>query len=107
MANGLVRMYLDSPTRLCRLEKVVEFETLPRVDEFLKVANRELGDYFPFRVVEITHRENALPEMMLGRLPPGEGKQAAFGEMELDEYVQSYVAEGWRLASTGPNRDAK
>jgi len=96
-------LYLDSPTRLCLLEKTIVFHTMPRVGESLKLANRELGDYFPFRVAEITHREASGPELMLDRLPPPDGKSAAFDEAELDEYVAAYAVEGWHLVSTVPN----
>jgi len=107
MVECLVRLYLDSATRLCLLEKAIPFSAIPRVGEWLKLANRELGDYFPFRVGEITHREGSLPELALDRLPPPDGKPGAFDESELDEYVGAYRAEGWQLISTVPNASSK
>ena len=104
MTPALVRMYLNSPTRLCLLERVVEFHALPRAGEWVKFANTELGDYFGFKVAEITHRQGGFPELMLDRLPPESGSQAAFDESELDEYIASYVAEGWAHRSTVPNK---
>jgi hypothetical protein len=107
MISCLVQLYLDAPTRLCRLEKVIEFHAMPRVGEYLKLANREMGDYFGVRVAEVVHRERSLPELMLGRLEPAEGSTTAFDEAELDEYLASYVACGWKHVSTVPNRHAR
>lgn len=107
MISCLVRLYLDAPTRLCMLEKVVEFYAMPRVGEFLKLANPEMGDYFGFRVAEVVHREGVPPEVMLERLKPAEGHIAAFDESELDEYLASYVTYGWKHASTARNPHAK
>jgi hypothetical protein len=59
----------------------------------------ELGDYFPFNVIEIAHREGSLPEVALDRLPPEEVNVAAFEDDELNEYISSYETEGWRLVS--------
>jgi len=104
MVRCLVRMYLDSPSRLVLLEKTVDFHALPRTGEWLKLANSEMGDYFAFRVAEVTHREGSLPELMLDRLSAPDGKSTAFDEDELDEYVTSYLAEGWQQVSSVPNR---
>jgi hypothetical protein len=101
--KALVRMYLDSPTRLCRLEKVVEFEALPRAGEWLKLANAERGDYFAFGIRDITHREGQGPEVTLNKLPPSEGQLAAFDEAELDSYVASYIGSGWMHKSSVKN----
>jgi hypothetical protein len=101
----LVRMYLDSPTRLCRLERVVEFHALPRIGEWLKLSNAEMGDYFAFSVREVTHRQGDYPEIVLDRLPPEDGKNVAFDEVELEEYVASYAAEGWTHESTAQNKE--
>ncbi len=96
-------MYLDSSSRLCRLQKELEFHALPRVGEWLKFANAEMGDYFGFRVAEVTHREGGYPELMLDKLTPEDGKTSAFDEEELDEYVASYLATGWVQKSTARN----
>ena len=91
-----VRLYLGSETRLAFLEKEVEFVSMPRMGEWLKLKNDKMGDYFAFRIQEVTHREGRTPDIML-ELPLGsEGRPEFSGrEEELDEYVQSYVREGW------------
>ena len=74
---------------------------MPREGEWLKLANPKMGDYFAFQVREITHREGSPPEVVLDRLPPGEGASTPFDdESELDEYVASYVDAGWLHRST-------
>ena len=100
-----VRMYLASPTRLCLLEKTVSFHTVPRTGESLKFTNRKMGDYFAFRVGEVTHREGSAPELLLERWVKSSAEFEVLDEKELDEYVASYSAEGWRHESTVPNRD--
>lgn len=102
MIPCLVFLYLDSPSRLVLLEKRIEFHALPRTGEFFKAANRKMGDYFGFRIGEVTHRETTGPELMLDRLPPSDGRDTAFTEQELDEYVASYLVEGWTHISTRP-----
>jgi hypothetical protein len=107
MISCLVQLYLDSPSRLCRLEKLVEFHAMPRVGEWLKLVNPKMGDYFGFRVAEITHREGSVPELMLARLEPAVGNAAAFPEDELEEYLSSYVECGWKHVSSVPNPHLK
>src|SRR5688572_26939324 len=104
MLQCLVHLYLDSPSRLVLLTKLVEFHAMPRVGEWVKLANAELGDYFPFRIGEVTHREGSWPEVMLDKLPAQHAALAAFSEVELDEYVASYLVDGWKHISAVPNR---
>jgi len=97
---------LVSPTRLARLQKSVAFSSLPRVREFVKLRNREQGDYFAFSVVQVTHREGGPPELWLHltSFVGGQWVVDFFEEAELDEYVEGYKQEGWELASVAPNR---
>jgi hypothetical protein len=103
MITCFVRRYLDSETRLVLLEKYIDFHAMPRVGEFVKFINAEMGDYFAFRIDEVTHREGHEPALGLDRLPPRDGRQAAFNEDDLDEYTDSYLAEGWLQRSTVSN----
>ena len=106
MIACVVRMYLASPTRLCLLERTMPFEVVPRTGEWLKFKNREMGDYFGFRVGEVTHREGGPPELALERWMKAATEFEYLDEKELDEYIAAYVTEGWRHESTVPNRDA-
>lgn len=106
MINVEVSLYLASRERLARLQKSVAFAALPRVREFVKVRNREQGDYFAFNVVQVTHREGELPELWLQLTNFVEGRSVVsfLEDCELDEYVVGYKLEGWTLASLVPNR---
>ncbi len=100
MVRASVRLYLPSDTRLAFLEKEIEFSAMPRVGEWIKFKNDQVGDYFAFRVREVTHRENGIPDVMMEPMEDANGKPEFAGrEQELDEYVQSYVQEGWLLRS--------
>ncbi len=103
MVKTLVFLYLASESRLAFLEKEVQFHSLPREGEWLKLRNRDKGDYFAFRVQEVTHREGSLPEMMLDVLRSSETEYELFDEQELDEYIASYIAEEWLLKSCKEN----
>ena len=101
-----VSLYLASRERLARLQKTVGFAALPRVGEFVKLRNREQGDYFAFTVVQVTHREGGLPELWLQLTTLVGGRSVAdfIEDGELDEYVAGYGREGWTLSSLVPNR---
>lgn len=106
MIDTEVSLYLASRARLARLRKVVAFAALPRANEFVKLRNREQGDYFAFTVVQVTHREGGFPEVWLRLISVVETRSFVdlFEDGELDQYVASYVQEGWTLESLVPNR---
>jgi hypothetical protein len=96
MVSCLVRLYIASETRLCLLEKSVDFHSMPRVDEWVKLLNAEMGDVCPNRVYEIIHREGDVPALSLDQFPAD--------EEEHDKYVASYIASGWTHVSTEESR---
>jgi hypothetical protein len=100
-----VSLYLVSRARIARLQNTLAFSALPRIREFVKVRNREQGDYFAFMVVQVTHREGP-PELWLHLTSFVGGRSVIdfFEDAELDEYVEGYGQEGWILASVAPNR---
>ena len=102
-------MYLASHSRLALFEKAVAFAALPRLGEFVKLCNREQGDYFAFSVVQVTHREGGRPEVWLNLITVvgGESVIDFFEDAELDEYIAGYTQEGWVLASLKPNRTVR
>ncbi|XPS88377.1 uncharacterized protein Dvar_63960 [Desulfosarcina variabilis str. Montpellier] len=71
---------------------------------WVKLKNEKMGDYFPFRIAEVTHREGSLPEKMLQPLMENETEYEYFEEDELDEYIESYKIEGWSLESVKENK---
>lgn len=106
MIDTKLFLYLASRERLARLSKIVKFAVLPRMHEYIKVRNRQMGDYFAFTVVQITHREDGPPElwMYLKSFVNGRSVIDFTVDSELDEYVRSYEQEGWELKSMVPNR---
>lgn len=98
-------MYLVSRERIARLQKTLSFSVFPRLREFIKVRNRELGDDY-FQVVQITHREGDAPELWIHTTSFVDGKTliSFFPEEELEEYITGYEKEGWALVSQKPNK---
>lgn len=103
MINALVRMYLASDVRLASLEKTVNFVAMPRAGEFIRFNNKKMGDYFDFAVDDVTHVEDEDPEITLELWRDENGYNLLEDETELDEYVESYEAEGWNLLSIEEN----
>jgi hypothetical protein len=105
MIDAYVSLYLISRARLARLQKTIAFAVLPRLREFVKLRNREQGDYFSFTVVLVTHREGGPPELWLHltKLVGGRSMADFIEDGELDEYIVGYKQEGWALASLVPN----
>jgi hypothetical protein len=106
MVDADVFLYLVSRPRIARLQKRLSFSVLPRLREFVKVRNREEGDYFAFSVVQVTHREDDVPELwlQLTSLVGGRPVVSFVEDDELDEFIESYKQEDWILASLVPNR---
>jgi hypothetical protein len=101
-----VSLYLISRERIARLQKSVAFVALPRVGEFVKLRNREQGDYFAFSVVQVTHRDDGSPEILLRLTSSIDGQSVVsfIPDGELDEYLTGYEQEGWVRESCVPNR---
>ncbi|MCB9878101.1 MAG: hypothetical protein H6835_10910 [Planctomycetes bacterium] len=97
MIDVLVSIYLASKTRWAHLQKTVVMPAAPRVGEWLKLRNEEQGDYFGFRVCEVTHREDGCVELMTELLDDVGGRGYSFAEEpEFDDYYRSYLACGWQ-----------
>jgi hypothetical protein len=92
-----VSIYLASKTRWAHLTKVVSLPAVPRVGEVVKFRNEQMGDYFGFEVTSVTYREGGGVELMTGLLDNVDDRMYSFeDEADLDEYVTSYLREGWR-----------
>jgi hypothetical protein len=99
-------IWLATRTRWVHLTKTIEMPTVPRVGEWMKFRNSELGDYFGFRVSEVTYREGGLVEVWTELLDNVDNRMYSFDdESEFDEYLASYQAEGWICPrGVSPNR---
>lgn len=107
MVKAKVQLYLVSERQIGYLTKEIDFHSLPRAYEWVKLKNEQMGDYFAFKVDAITHREGALPEIMLQPLMKSETDYDYFDEKELIEYIDSYKEEGWELISLKTNTTCK
>lgn len=99
-------IWLATKTRWAHLSKVIQFPVVPRVGEYVKFRNTVVGDYFAFRVSEITYREAGLIEVWTELLDNVEDRMYSFEtEAEFDEHYTSYLNEGWQCRrGVGPNR---
>ena len=99
-------IWLATKTRWTLLTKVITMPAVPRVGEFMKFNNAVAGDYFAFQVSQVTYREGGLIEVWTELLDNVNNRMYSFEEeAEFDEYLNSYLAEGWQCPSgVGPNR---
>ena len=98
-------IYLATPTRWAHLQKTVSLPAMPRVGEWVKFRNAEKGDYFGFEITQVTYREGGAIEVMTALLDNVDNRMYSFDdEAEFDEYLASYLREGWRCdRGVGPN----
>ncbi len=99
-------IWLATRTRWAHLTKAISMSAVPRVGEFVKFANKELGDYFAYSVKQVTYRESGQIEVWTELLENIDDRGYSFeDETEFDEYLASYVAEGWTCSrGVQPNR---
>lgn len=90
-------IWIASKSRWAHLTKLVGVPAVPRVGEFVKFRNAELGDYFAWQISEITFREESgLFEISTELLDNIDDRGYSFEtEEEFDEYLSSYLEEGW------------
>jgi hypothetical protein len=98
-------IYLATKTRWAHLTKIVSLPALPRTGEFVKFRNERMGDYFAFQVTSVTFREGGAIEVTTDLLDNVHNRMYSFeDELELDDYVASYLNEGWKCErGIGPN----
>ena len=106
MIAAEVSLYLISMDTIALLQKTMMFSSLPRVGEFVKLNNRQMGDYFSFSVEQVTHREDDMPTLWLHLIRKSNGTTTVdfIATEEIPEYIDSYKNEGWCLISKRPNR---
>lgn len=99
-------IWLATKSRWAHLTKVIALPSVPRVGEYLKFRNTVVGDYFAFRVTEVTYRESGGIEVWTELLDNIDNRMYSFEEeAEFDVYFTSYLAEGWQCQrGIGPNR---
>ncbi len=89
-------IWLASLTRWAHLTKIVSLPAVPRIGEFVKFQNATEGDYFAWKVTQVTYHEVGSIEVWTELLNNIEQRGFSFeDEAEFDEYMRSYLAEGW------------
>ena len=90
-------IWIASKTRWAHLTKVISMPTVPRVGEFMKFTNKEMGDYFGWEVSSVTYRESGEIEVWTELLDNVDERWYSFEtEEEFDEYFGTYLAEEWQ-----------
>ena len=99
-------IWIASKTRWAHLSKNTTMPAMPRVGEFVKFCNEKQGDYFAWKISQVTYRESGKIEVWTELLDNVDERGYSFdAEDEFDEYFQSYIAQGWRCErGIGPNR---
>ena len=102
-------IWLASKTRWAHLNKTISMLSVPRVGEFMKFKNEEMGDYFAWEITSVTYREPDKIEVWTELLDNIDDRGYSFEtEEEFDEYFESYLAEGWLCErGVGPNKRHK
>jgi hypothetical protein len=88
---------------------MIGMPVVPRVGEFVKFSNAKNGDYFAWKVSQVTYRENGSIEVWTELLEDIDNRGFSFEtEDEFDDFFQSYVAENWRCErGIRTNRNAR
>lgn len=102
-------IWLASQKQWVHLVKTIQLVAVPRVGEFMKFNNHIVGDYFGWKVSEVTYRENGKIEVSTELLDNIDQRMYSFeDDEEFNEYYESYLAEGW-ISPHGikPNKQCK
>ena len=87
--------------------KIISMPVVPRVGEFMKFSNSEMGDYFSWEIIDVTYRETGKIEVRMDLLDDIDGRGYSFEEeSEFDEYYNSYLSEGW-ICEQGPKENTR
>jgi hypothetical protein len=104
--NVQFSFWLATKTRWAHLTKGIDMPVMPRVGEFVKFKNAKVGDYFAFKITQVTYHEGGEPEVWTELLDNVDDRMYSFeDEGEFDEHFNSYLQEGWNCErGVGPNR---
>ncbi len=99
-------IWIASKTRWAHLVKTIDLPAVPRMGEFVKFHNDVQGDYFAWKVSQVTYRETGQIEVWTELLDNVNDRNYSFEqETEFDDYYHSYIAEGWSCErAIVPNR---
>lgn len=95
-------IWLASKKKWVHLVKEISLPIVPRVGEYVKFKSEALGDYFSWKVTQVTYREDGgRIEVWTELLDNIDNRMYSFEEeCEFEEYLEGYLAEGWK-APTG------
>lgn len=100
-------IWIASRSRWAHLTKMISLPVVPRVGEFVKFEKPELGDYFPWKITQVTYHETGAIEIWTELLDNIEDRGYSFeDESEFDEYYAAYLQAGWEC-SRGPKKNVR
>lgn len=87
-------MQAKSQSKKCRAKKMVEFQALPRVGEFI-----EFRDYsaYGFVVTEVAHSFEGDAPLIRVWISDTEGKPEIVGDDDLEAVVETITEQGWQV----------
>ncbi|OAN19876.1 hypothetical protein A3K86_00030 [Photobacterium jeanii] len=89
-------IWLASKENWVHLTKNIKFPSVPRVGEYVKFSSASLGDYFSWRVTQVTYRENGYVEVWTELLDNIDDRMYSFeDDCDFQEYLLAYQTEGW------------
>lgn len=101
-------IYLATKTKWAHLTKVIDMAVVPRMGEWVKFRNDEVGDYFGFEVIQVEYRESGEIRVMTDVLDNIDNRMYSFEDEdahEFDVYLNSYLNQGWTCdRGVVPNR---
>lgn len=79
------------------LVKSIDLHVVPRVGEYIKFNNAQVGDYFAWKITEVTYREKGTIEISTELLDNVNNRMYSFEtNEEFYEYYNSYLSNGWK-----------
>jgi hypothetical protein len=96
MINIEFSIWIASKQNWVHLVKTISMHSVPRLGEYMKFRSEKLGDYFAWKVSEVTYREDGKIEVSTELLDNINNRMYSFEEeSEFQEYYEAYLSEGW------------
>ncbi|MCM0148659.1 hypothetical protein KCN56_08820 [Photobacterium galatheae] len=89
-------IWLASKEHWVHLTKKIPLPCVPRAGEFMKFSSELLGDYFAWKVTQVTYREDGRVEVFTELLDNIDERMYSFEEdSEFQASLAAYQKEGW------------
>lgn len=97
MSHSLhVHIWFASVSRMAHFEKIVQFDSVPRIGESLQFSSPAISKDDLWPVSEVVHRESGPIEIWTPLLNSRPEHMYSFEfEVQFDEYFESFSEAGW------------